>query len=238
MEKQNTTENADVLKVIAKDRERTNVLRSIEQKTIAFLVQRIPSWISSDMLTAFGFTGNVIVSLGFVLAAYFNPLWLLLGIIGFMISWFGDSLDGRLAYYRNTPRKWYGFSLDLTTDWLGTFLIGLGFVLYTEGLAKLLGLVFVVFYGWEIMTTLIRYKITGKYSIDSGLIGPTEVRVLISIIMIIEVLFHGSITWFAAFACLILLIFNVMDSRKLLKLASARDDEERSKADASHSRLP
>jgi hypothetical protein len=113
-----------------------------------------------------------------------------------------------------------------------------GFVLYAEGLAKLLGLVFVVFYGWEIMTTLIRYKITGKYSIDSGLIGPTEVRVLISVIMIIEVLFHGSITWFAAFACMILLIFNVMDSRKLLKLASARDDDEREKAAASHRRLP
>jgi len=230
MEKQNSTEKSDVAKVIATDRERTNILRSMEQKTIAFLVQRIPSWISSDMLTAIGFTGNIIVSLSFVLAAYFNPLWLFLGISGFMISWFGDSLDGRLAYYRNTPRKWYGFSLDLTTDWLGTFLIGLGFVLYAEGLAKLLGLVFVVFYGWEIMTTLIRYKITGKYSIDSGLIGPTEVRVLISIIMVIEVLFRGSITWFAVLACLILFVFNILDSRKLLKLATVRDNEERKKS--------
>jgi len=229
MKKQATNEIDNVLKVIATDRERTNVLLSLEQKTIAFLVQRIPARITPDMLTAVGFTGNIIVSLSFVLGAFFNPLWLLLGVAGFMISWFGDSLDGRLAYYRHTPRKWFGFTLDLTIDWLGTFLIGLGFVIYASGLAKLLGLVFVVFYGWEIMTTLIRYKITGRYSIDSGLFGPTEVRVLISLIMIIELIWRGSITWFAAVACLALFIFNIRDSRILLKLALAKDEEERSK---------
>jgi len=79
------------------------------------------------------------------------------------------------------------------------------------------------------MTTLIRYKITGRYSIDSGLFGPTEVRVLISLIMIIELIWRGSITWFAAVACLALFIFNIRDSRILLKLALAKDEEERSK---------
>ena len=51
---------------------RTNLLRKPEQKTIAFLVQRIPSWISSNMLTAIGFFGNIIVFLSFILATYLH----------------------------------------------------------------------------------------------------------------------------------------------------------------------
>lgn len=73
MKKQATNEIDNVLKVIATDRERTNVLRSLEQKTIAFLVQRIPARITPDMLTAVGFTGNIIVSLSFVLGAFSIP---------------------------------------------------------------------------------------------------------------------------------------------------------------------
>ena len=34
-----------VIELISVDRERTNVLKKSEQKALAFLVQRIPSWI-------------------------------------------------------------------------------------------------------------------------------------------------------------------------------------------------
>lgn len=85
-------------------------MKKSEQKTIAFLVQYVPSFISSDMLTAIGLVGNLILGLSFILGAFLSPYFLLLGIIGSFINWYGDSLDGRLAYYRNTPRKWYGFS--------------------------------------------------------------------------------------------------------------------------------
>jgi len=50
------------LRLIATDRQRTNVLRTWEQNTIAYLVQRVPSWISSDGLTAIGFFGNLMVA--------------------------------------------------------------------------------------------------------------------------------------------------------------------------------
>ena len=50
MEQTKSLSNAEILKVISADRERTNVLRKYEQLTIAFLVKRIPEWISSDML--------------------------------------------------------------------------------------------------------------------------------------------------------------------------------------------
>ncbi|MDR3652465.1 MAG: CDP-alcohol phosphatidyltransferase [Paludibacter sp.] len=219
--------NEDVKSIISADRERTNILRVSEQKTISYLVQRIPLWISSDMLTGIGFLGNIITFLSFILATYVDIHYLLFGVLGYAISWFGDSLDGRIAYYRNKARKWYGFSLDITVDWLGIILMGLGFVVYTDGPWEIIGFCFVVFYGWEMITTLLRYKVTGKYSIDSGLLGPTEVRIVISLILIVEVFFRGTIQYVSAVATLFLFVSNIIDTIKLLKLANECDIREK-----------
>lgn len=214
-------------KIIFQDRKRTNILSIPEQKTIFFLVKRIPAYITSNMLTAIGTAGSVMVLLGFVLATYFDRNYLLLGLIGLAVNWFGDSLDGRIAYYRNIPRKWYGFSLDIIMDWIGTVLIGLGYLVYAEAEYELLGFLFVVLYGWAMIISQLRYKITDKYTIDSGLFGPTEVRVLIAIILVMEVLFEGSIRFFAAAMCVSLLIINIADTRKLLTLGDDRDQSEK-----------
>jgi len=218
-----------VFDAISKDRHRTNILRKYEQKALVFLVQRIPSFVSSDMLTGIGFIGSLITVFSFILATYLDRNFLLLGILGFFVNWFGDSMDGRVAYYRNTPRKWYGFSLDITVDWLTTILIGYGYMVYTDGIWEMLGFVFVVMYGWAMITTLLRYKVTGKYTIDSGLFGPTEARVIISGILVAEVLFEGSIVYSALAACIILFIINIVDTRKLVSLANDRDLAEKQK---------
>jgi phosphatidylglycerophosphate synthase len=214
---------SEVLESISQDRTRTNLLRKYEQRALAFLVQRIPSWINSDMLTAIGFFGGIIVFVSFMLATYLNRNYLLLGVLGFTIIWFGDSLDGRVAYYRNKPRKLYGFALDITMDWISIILIGSGYIVYSEGIWELLGYGFVVMYGWEMIIALMRYKITGKYSIDSGIFGPTEVRILISAIMVIEVLLPGSIIYSVVLISVVLLFTNIADTRKLLLIADSMD---------------
>jgi phosphatidylglycerophosphate synthase len=222
-------EALEIFKTISKDRSRTNLLKTYEQKTLVSLVQRIPSWIKSDMLTFIGYVGSLIVLLSFILATYIHRDYLLLGLLGFAINWFGDSLDGRLAYFRKKPRKWYGFSLDLTVDWLTTILIGCGYMIYTDGNWKLLGFGFVVMYGWAMITTLIRYKVTGKYIIDSGLFGPTEVRVMVSAIMVIEVLVKDSILYSAIIICVLLFIVDIFETVKLLRLADDLDIAEKEK---------
>lgn len=219
----NKKENEAVRKIISTDRERTNILRGPEQKAIAYLVQRIPSWISSDMLSFIGFAGSILVFVSFVLATYTDRTFLLLGVAGYMLSWFGDSLDGRIAYYRKIPRKWYGFALDISTDWLGIILMGLGFVIYAEGAWEIFGFGFVVMYGWEMITTLVRYKITDKYSIDSGIFSPTEVRIIISLFLILEVIFPKTLLYFTAFVTVMLFVINLVDFIKLLKLGDERD---------------
>jgi len=220
-------ETLRILEKISKDRPRTNLLKNYEQKALVFLVQRIPKWVTSDMLTLFGFIGSIIVLLSFILATYIHKDFLLLSVLGFAINWFGDSLDGRLAFYRNLSRKWYGFSLDLTMDWLSTILIGAGYMIYVGGYWELLGFGFVVMYGWAMITALLRFKVTDRYTIDAGLFGPTEVRIMISAILIAEVLLHNSILYCGIFACAALLLVNLIETMKLLGVADKRDMEEK-----------
>lgn len=228
--KKNKKSFSSILKTISQDRERTNILRSGEQKLIAYLVQRVPKWLTSDGLTFIGLLGNLFVGLCFVLASplfYNNPIFLLIGLPGFLINWYGDSLDGRLAYYRKTPRKWYGFSLDVTVDWVGLAMIGLGFFFYALPEWKWLGFIFVVLYGWEMLTAQLRYLVTGKYSIDSGIVGPTELRVVLMAIITGEYFVPTSIYYTVIIACAILVFTNLKDTISLLKMADERDDREK-----------
>ncbi|MCF8224632.1 MAG: CDP-alcohol phosphatidyltransferase [Bacteroidales bacterium] len=213
----------DLINKVFKDRTRTNLLKTHEQRLICWLVQRIPGWVTSDFLTGIGLAGNIIVSGSFILAALLNRNWLMLGLAGFIINWFGDSLDGRLAYYRNKPRKNYGFSLDVTIDWISIIIVGFGYIVYAQDAWELLGYGFVVMYGWEMILALIRYKLTGQYIIDSGKAGPTEVRIIISLMMIMEVLFPGSLNYLAGMAVLVLFVVNIVDTNILLKVADGID---------------
>ncbi len=233
MKQKHNSQFDHVLFLISQGRNRTNLLKKQEQKAIAFLVQYIPSWVSPNMLTGIGFFGNVIVSLSFILGARIDPRFLLLGVVGFVISWFGDSLDGRIAYYRNTPRKWYGFSLDLVVDWIGIVLVGLGFIIYAEGFSKILGYGFIVLYGLEIILALLRYKISGEYSIDAGKLSPTEARIFISLFLVLEVIFHGTMTYMAGLANVVLAFSNFTEFKKLARIADQRDEEEKKKKNVS-----
>jgi phosphatidylglycerophosphate synthase len=179
------------------------------------------------MLTVVGMAGSVLVLLSFILAKYMNSNYMLIAVAGVWVNWFGDSLDGRLAYYRNIPRKWYGFSLDVIMDWLSVVLIGLGYIIYANGNYELLGFIFVVLYGWAMIISLIRYKITNKFIIESGVIGPAELKVLVAFVFLLEALVPGSITYCVMGMCFILFIMNIIETNKLLDSADALDKIEK-----------
>lgn len=224
---ENQVEKAEAKKKLFKDRKRTNILIKPEQRFISYLVKIIPSYISPNILTAIGILGSTLVLIGFILAHYNSINFLLLCILGLFINWFGDSLDGRIAYYRNIPRKWFGFSLDIVMDWIGTVLIGLGYFFYAKDEYELIAFLFVVLYGWSMIIAQLRYKITNIYTIDAGLVGPTEVRVIIALIILIEIFFTNTMQYFTGAICLILLIINFIDTQKLLKLGDERDVAEK-----------
>lgn len=216
-------------KKVFSDRKRTNVLRNGEQRLILFLLKRVPLSITPNGMTFIGMIGSFIVFSSFILAIYFGRFYLSIGLIGLAINWLGDSLDGRLAYYREVPRKWYGFALDIMMDWLSIILIGLGYYYYESTTARVLGFLFVVLYGWSMIISLLRYKISGQYQIDSGNLGPTELRVIIGLFLVIEIAFPGSITYLAAAITILLLIINMIESMRILKLGDIKDEEAKQK---------
>ena len=223
----------DTKQAISQDRKRTNILHDHELSLIAYLVERLPKWMTSNMLTSIGLMGNILVGLLMFVASIYGPIWLLLTPLAFFINWFGDSLDGRLAYYRGIPRKWFGFCLDIVVDWLGIIAIGLGYYSYVAPGWKLIGFIFVVLYGAEMIISQLRYKVTDKYSIDSGLLGPTEVRIILALLFCSEFFITGSIHWIGLAVSIVLLIAFLTDFRQLLQLADQRDIELREAKESS-----
>lgn len=227
---------SDTKKSISQDRKRTNVLHTQELALIAYLVERMPRWVTSNMLTTIGLCGNLLVALFMLLGALTGESWwLLLTPLGFAINWFGDSLDGRLAYYRDKPRKWFGFCLDIVVDWIGIVAIGLGYYSYVAPEWKLVGFIFVALYGAEMIISQLRYKVTDRYSIDSGLLGPTEVRIILALLFSSEYFFPGSIQWIGLAISVVLLIAFLTDFAGLLALANERDAAARLEQKEKHS---
>lgn len=214
---------SDTKKAISQDRKRTNILHDQEIALIAYLVERIPRWVTSNMLTSLGLAGNLLVALLMCVASVYGSWWLLLTPLAFFINWFGDSLDGRLAYYRKKPRKWFGFCLDIVVDWIGIIAIGLGYYTYVQPEWKIIGFIFVVLYGAEMIISQLRYKVTDKYSIDSGLLGPTEVRIILAVLFCMDFFIPGSIHWIGLAVSIVLLVSFISDFRQLLALADERD---------------
>lgn len=223
------SEQINVSTTVFGDRTRTNVLKKGEQRLILWLLKFVPSFITPNGMTFIGFLGSLIVFSAFILAIFYHKNYLLVGIIGLMINWLGDSLDGRLAYFRNIPRKWYGFALDIMMDWLSIVLICLGYYFFAPQSSKVLGFLLVVFYGWSIIIALLKYKITNKYEIDSGQLGPTELRIVVALILILEVIIPGSITSLAFIITTLFLALNSIETKRLLKLGDIKDKEEISK---------
>ena len=102
-----------------------NVLAVAERRLLTWICARLPMWVTPDLLTGIGVAGAGVIFAGYALSDR-SPGWLWLAIVGFVIQWFGDSLDGSLARYRKQPSA-LGALLDKITD--GASLATLGFCL-------------------------------------------------------------------------------------------------------------
>src|SRR6266404_6336262 len=109
-------------------REQTSVLAPLEQATLNGLAKRMPVWINSDHLTMLGFVAMFLAGVCYA-ASRWNPRMLLLVNVCLALNWFGDSLDGTLARYRNRQRPRYGFYVDHIIDTFGTLFLITGLAL-------------------------------------------------------------------------------------------------------------
>lgn len=105
-------------------------------------------------------------------------MFLWLASLGFVINWFGDSLDGTLARYREIQRPRYGFFIDHTVDAVIEIMIvlGLGLSPYVRFDLAALALV-----GYLLLSVMVYIQqiVTNEFRISYGKLGPTEIRVII-----------------------------------------------------------
>lgn len=218
------TNSPVLIRVKPQERQRSNWLMAQEQRAIAWLCSRIPVSISSNALTGIGILGSVLVGLVLLLGKNQRE-WLWLGIVGLAVNWFGDSLDGRLAYYRKRPRKWYGFALDLMSDWISLSCVTLALAYYLPW--PIVPQLLAAAYGARMLLALMHYKITQEYSIDSGKLGPTEARLVMATAFVAEFFVPSSLLWLSLLGLLMLSAVNAFELRQVLQLADARDRAER-----------
>jgi phosphatidylglycerophosphate synthase len=212
------------------------LLGPLERPALKWLATRLPAWITPDICTSIGVLGSIIVMVSYILTGLDrNFLWL--ASLGFVVNWFGDSLDGTLARFRGIERPIYGFFIDHVTDAVSQVMIflGLGMTPYVRFNVACLALI-----AYLLLSVLVyvRTCVVGEFRISYGRLGPTEVRVLAILLntsmyffgphsLALEVGTFGRFTFSAydlvvvVIALLLLSFFIVTATQETIRLAKA-----------------
>ena len=158
----------------------TSLLNATEKRVLIWLAERQPRWMTSDILTAIGVVGAIVVAIGYVLSN-FHSGWLWLASLGFAINWYGDSLDGTLARVRKTQRPIYGFYLDHNIDGITMAIMCIG-----AGLSDLLNLYIAMgvlaVYLLLSISVYINAHLKGEFKLTYAGMGPTEFRLIMILV--------------------------------------------------------
>lgn len=162
------------------DRIQASISSEIEKKVLIWIARRLPARMKPDHLTAIGLIGAFLAGAGYAMSNW-GKGYLWLSSFGFIVNWFGDSLDGTLARVRNIQRPKYGFFIDHNVDAITAFIIVTGagfspFVTFSVALLVLMA------YFMLCIFTYINTYLYGVLKISYSGFGPTELR--LSIILI------------------------------------------------------
>jgi len=161
----------------ALDRIQQNFLAKAERRLLTWLCSRMPKWVTPDRLTLAGVIGAMMTFAGYV-ASNWGAAWLILAIIGYVVQWFGDSMDGSLARFRHIERPSYGYFIDHSCDGLVTLLIlaGIGlspFVTMDVAMVALAGYLLLSIHAY------LSARVLGEFKLSYLSAGPTELRLML-----------------------------------------------------------
>lgn len=174
-----------------KDHKRVNdiLLGPLERPALQWFAAHLPAWATPDMMTVIGIIGALVITLGYGLSR-FHPAFLWLATLGFIINWFGDSLDGTLARFRHIERPKYGFYIDHITDCVTEIIIILGLGLSHYISFSVASMCCIAYIAMSVLV-YVRMNVMGEFKISYSKLGPTEVRVLA--IMLTTAMFFGGV---------------------------------------------
>lgn len=156
-----------------------SVLAEPERRVLQWFARHMPAKVNSDHLTALGLLSMALAGFAYW-ASSREPLALLVVCFCLALNWFGDSLDGTLARYRNQQRPRYGFYVDHIVDAFGALFLlgGLALSGYMHpGIAFGLLIAYLLLAAESYLAT---YTI-GEFHITHCYFGPTELRLLLAI---------------------------------------------------------
>lgn len=164
----------------------TSVLNGLEKRALVWMAERMPRWVSSDLMSFTGFIGSLMIAAGYALTSV-SPSFLWLSSAGFLVNWFGDSLDGTLARVRNMQRPVYGYFLDHTLDCVNELIMFTGL-----GLSPLMDMrvALLILVAYLLMTINVEMNahLKGEFKLTFAKLGPTEFRVIAVILNTVLVL--------------------------------------------------
>ncbi len=159
------------------ERQQTSVLAPLERAALRGLARRMPAWVNSDHLSILGFVAMFLAGV-FYAASGRNPMLLHVVNLCIFLNWFGDSLDGTLARYRDRQRPRYGFYVDHIIDTFGTTFVIVGLAISGYISERVAAGVLVVFLMLAINSYLATYTL-GVFKISHWKLGPTEIRLVL-----------------------------------------------------------
>lgn len=152
----------------------------LERRAIQFCVQKLPAWVNSDHLSLLGFLALVGAGALYSISKSNPVLYLTLVNVCLLLNWFGDSLDGSLARYRQKQRPRYGFYVDHIIDTIGFFFLIGGMAVSGYMSERVAFGLLTVYYMLMINSNLSAYTLS-KFNVSYGLFGPTELRIVLAI---------------------------------------------------------
>lgn len=168
------------------------LLGPLERPALQWLAAHLPAWATPDLMTVIGIAGALIITLAYALSN-FHPAFLWLATFGFIINWFGDSLDGTLARYRHIERPKFGFYIDHVSDVLTEIIIILGLGLSPYIKFSVASMCCIAYIAMSVLV-YVRMNVMGEFKISYGKLGPTEVR-LLAILLNTSMYFGGFYTF-------------------------------------------
>jgi archaetidylinositol phosphate synthase len=160
-------------------REYGGLLAVPERKALHWLARRTPSWINSDHLTLLGLASMLLAGASYWMAGR-NEMALIIVVLALALNWFGDSLDGTLARFRNRQRPRYGFYVDHVIDLFGTAAL-LGGMAFSGYMNPLIGIGLLAAFALVEAEVFLATHVRQVFRLSCFRIGPTELRIILAI---------------------------------------------------------